>query len=220
LPFGIQKISGVVVMLSGAEIMRQGELWLREGRLDQAAHFFRDAVTKLEKARFFENACRSSYLGAECFMQLGQAEEADRLSAKAVELSSHCTDVIHQAAAYLQRGSTLVQMGRWKDSLIFLDHGLKLNPQPYKAWVFRGIALDELGRSREALTSFETAIRQQPFEPLAIFHKAVCLQKSGDLQGAVEYYQQAISLDAKNADFRNNYASALRQLKEFPLAEQ
>jgi tetratricopeptide (TPR) repeat protein len=199
--------------------MHQAEVWLKDGRLDQAAAFFEGAASAFEKTARFDLACRCSYLAAECSLDLSRFDKADIFSSKAVTLISKFDNRDYVAAAHLGRGKVLVTLSRYEESVKHFEKGLALNPSPYQGWVLYGIALDELGRSTEALAKFEVAIRERPFDSVALFHKAVCLQKASRLDEAVEYYCQAISLSPEDADIRNNFASALRKLKRYREAE-
>ena len=51
-----------------------------------------------------------------------------------------------QAIEWNEKGSRLMNLGRYAEALPYFDKVLKIDPDDKKAWFYKGVCLDILGR--------------------------------------------------------------------------
>ncbi len=80
----------------------------------------------------------------------------------------------------------------------------------YAVTVFTALCLDRLGLLPQAITNYQAALALRPNTTLAS-NLGMCHFYSGDLNKAIDAYQQAIDLDERNAKAYNNLSAAYFQ---------
>ncbi len=76
------------------------------------------------------------------------------------------------------------------------------------------------GRFDECRNLCNELLQQQPRNSHTLHLLGVLEIQRGDLDAAVPFFEQALSIQEPNAEFHSNYGSLLTQLKRFPDAEQ
>ena len=110
---------------------------------------------------------REKWLALETCLEEAQPEEKARLLVQQGNLFvvdkeylaalAHYDKVLalqpEDAAAWINRGTVLSELGRGEEALASYDHALALQPEDADVWNNRGNVLRELGRGEEALAS-------------------------------------------------------------------
>jgi len=93
---------------------------------------------------------------------------------------------------WLNRGWTLVQLGRWDEALVSFDKETELNPNDTVAWSNRGAALGNLGHFDDALASCDRAIELDPNNAPAWYLRGLVLSALGRYDEALVSFDKAI----------------------------
>jgi tetratricopeptide (TPR) repeat protein len=72
--------------------------------------------------------------------------------------------------------------------------------------VFTGLCLDDMGRYEEALAKYDAARKIKDCSTLAS-NMGLCCYRLGNFNQALDYYEEAIQLDSKNAYAYNNLST-------------
>lgn len=103
-------------------------------------------------------------------------------------------------------GYVYAKMGDFKNSIIFYDKSMKLDPKDAEMLNNRGYVLYSLGRHREALECLSNAALLAPGHAEIYNNLGAVYEKSGKEKKAAESYQKAIELNSDYADARFNLA--------------
>ena len=101
--------------------------------------------------------------------------------------------------AYISRGNLLQKLGNPEDAIKDFNKALEINPKSLKALNNRGSANLELSRIDHALADFQSALEIAP-EISETWSNIGTLYKIFLSQKALEAYDNAIALDAENAE--------------------
>jgi tetratricopeptide (TPR) repeat protein len=130
------------------------------------------------------------------------------------------------------------QIRYWKDSVTLWSHTLAVTERNFVAHDSLGAELIHQGNIQEAKVHFETAAEINPRDPFSQLDLGVCEKRQGNVKGAIERYETALSLSTEPAlratalgnlgsiyrvsgDYahaRENYESALRLLQDNQIA--
>ena len=116
---------------------------------------------------------------------------------------------------YLNYGTTLNQLKRYKEVLENYEKTIKMNPNSSIAWFNKASILSHLEKTKEALIGYEKAIEIDPKYFSAWFNRGTVL---GDLQRYEEElksYEKAIEINPEFSPAWSNRASALSHLGRF-----
>jgi tetratricopeptide (TPR) repeat protein len=80
------------------------------------------------------------------------------------------------------------------------------------AMLNRGIALESQGKTQEAVALFHQVISSDHYNANAFFNLGVVAEKHGDLQGALQNYRIAASINPADGEFQQAVASVQTQL--------
>ncbi len=83
----------------------------------------------------------------------------------------------------------------------------------------KAIELQNAKKWEEAIALYRKAMSLQPQEPAYVFGLATLMQSKGDIDPAINFYQQVIQLDSKNKDAQTALAQAY-ELKAAPIVEE
>jgi tetratricopeptide (TPR) repeat protein len=90
--------------------------------------------------------------------------------------------------------ASLLQVGRWHDSVTILEHALRVAADNPVAHNTLGAALLEKGRTDEAVCHFREALQLDPGSVKARFNLGLGLERQGRANEAVTQYQEALRL--------------------------
>ena len=85
-----------------------------------------------------------------------------------------------------------------------LQQRIKENPNDYKAIEEYAIALSDIGENEEAYKNFMYLKKVMPENPIVYYNLGIILEKLKDIDGALQSYQIAFSLDEDNLDIMFN----------------
>jgi predicted O-linked N-acetylglucosamine transferase (SPINDLY family) len=139
--------------------------------------------------------------------QLGNHEAAMRLIKRALLVDAK------SAAAHLNLGSLLMDMGRPEEAIVSSDKAIELDPGFVNAHYNRGNALLALGHLTDAVASFGNALAINPRYVEAHNNCGNALSRMGQLAEAISRYDQAIALDPGFAPAYVNRSAALIELR-------
>ncbi|TSC58692.1 MAG: hypothetical protein Greene041619_402 [Candidatus Peregrinibacteria bacterium Greene0416_19] len=213
--------------------MALGSLYLRQGKLAEAAEHLRhsielrdhhkartnlghvyakqgrweDARREIDRARDIDPESVEPLLGlAILHTQAGRIDDA---------LVSYDAVIAMQprnAKAYLNKGSILLDQGRTAAAVAAFKEAIRIEPLFHQAHYNLGIAYTSQGRLDDAIAQYEETIRIAPEFRQAHLNLGVLYAKIGRLQDATEAFEAVLEIDPGNAAAR----SALEQLRRFP----
>ena len=109
----------------------------------------------------------------------------------------------NHAPAYLGRGNLLRVQGNYSQAMSDLDQAIKLNPEGAlgaQAFHARGLIHQRQGEQVLAVTDFDNAIDRDPFAAAPYQARAQSLVAQGKYDQAIEDYNAALNVNAKNGD--------------------
>ena len=109
----------------------------------------------------------------------------------------------NHAPAYLGRGNLLRVQGNYTQALADLDQAIRLNPEGQlgaQAFHARGLIHQRQGDQPQAVTDFDNAIDRDPFAAAPYQARAQSLVAQGKYDLAIEDYNAALNVNAKNGD--------------------
>jgi len=116
------------------------------------------------------------------------------------------------AVEWTNKGSSLDNLGRRKESIACYEVALRLDPQLVSAWFNKGVALFASGRVEEAIACYEQALKLDPRAERAWSNKGVALKSLGRIEEAIACYDRALQLNPRYANAWVNKGVALRAL--------
>jgi protein O-GlcNAc transferase len=90
-------------------------------------------------------------------------------------------------------GAMLERAGRYVDSLGPLDRALQLDPDHVQALSAKALVLHALGRPLDARSLLEDAGSRQPANPQLLTNLGTIREATGDFQGALQSYDEALA---------------------------
>lgn len=97
--------------------------------------------------------------------------------------------------ALVQRGTDLVNQGKYEEAIMLLDKALKIDPTNIMGLVSKGAALRELKQYNEAIVLYDRILAMDPTDVYAIGGKADSLYGLGQYELAVAWIDKALQLD-------------------------
>lgn len=162
--------------------------WHAAGSLSSARHYADEAIR-----RGYNDPYVLGYVAGTELLGFKQAELAERLAARALELQPHA------AAALVWRGWALVGQARFAAAEAQFETALRLSPRSRaRGFTLAALALCRLagGAVDDARLLLEESVRLVPQYPIALAGLAVCANLAGDAQRARTMMQR---LDAMGA---------------------
>ncbi len=77
-------------------------------------------------------------------------------------ISFNNRDHVDKAEQWINRGSSLANLGRYDEAIKCYDKALEINPQHVMAWLRKGVAADSLGLERNAAAAYRKFIEIAP----------------------------------------------------------
>lgn len=105
---------------------------------------------------------------------------------------SKCSDPsLYDYAAWYNQGTTLLNLGEFKEAITSFDKTLKIIGDHYEAWYDRGIALLNLGYQKKAIASFDKALKIKPDHYKAWHYRGEALWNLGKVKDAADSWDKA-----------------------------
>lgn len=101
---------------------------------------------------------------------------------------------------YINAADFLVKMGKFQESLLFLETIDRNDPGNIQSLLNKGIAYLGLKRPELAIAAFDAVLAKEPNNPLALYNKALCLVESGRKPAAKLLLERAMPYAAAMPD--------------------
>ncbi len=101
------------------------------------------------------------------------------------------------------RGNALINLNRYEEALKSLDKALELNPDDFSVEMLRGDALSDLKRYPSAISAYSRSLAINP-HPWVYYNRGVARLKTGDNQGALDDFTEALRLKPNYVNAYNN----------------
>jgi predicted O-linked N-acetylglucosamine transferase (SPINDLY family) len=141
--------------------------------------------------------------------QQGHAQAAFELFSRALAVDPR------NAAAYSNRGNTLLDLKRFDEALASFDQALAIQPDFADALNNRGNALQALQRHAEAVDSYDRALAIRPGNAQALTHLGNVLQGLRRHEEALASYARALAIKPDQAEALTSRGNLLVDLKRF-----
>jgi serine/threonine-protein kinase len=180
-----------------------GDVFQKEGRLDEAIDEFRRAVAlKGDVPGFYMS------LGT-ALAHKGRLDEAADAFREAIRLKKD------YAEAHSNLAGALYKLGELDRAVAACREALRLQPDLVAAHNILGITLEEKGRVDEAVACYRQALRCDQHYPEAHCNLGFVLARQGLLDEAVDAYRQAVRLKPDYARAHYGLGCALRDQGQF-----
>lgn len=173
-----------------------GDLEYGEGRHARAAELYLTALSK-------------PLPGSEAYLclRVGQCLLAMSDQARAVRPLLRSADLVPSESLPLSLlGKALVEMGRAKEAIDFLQVALKRNSRDPLAHEYLGYALFNEGKFDESKRSLEKLLELVPNYDIGWLKLAVCLKELGDLPAAKMAFKKAVELEPTHSTFEKDFS--------------
>jgi tetratricopeptide (TPR) repeat protein len=139
----------------------------------------------------------------------GDIEELGRISTEIITLHKHHVPALTFKGIYFR------ELGRYKNSLIFLEHATSLDPHDKFALVHLASVYNYFKRHVAAARTLEQALAEDIEDPQILLMRGDTLIKMEKNKEALECYLGAVKLDSSNVDYRIGKARAQRRLEDY-----
>jgi len=108
-------------------------------------------------------------------------------------------DIILESEPWLSKATEYFSQGKYKETIIYCDRALEVEPLDARAWLNKGVALDTLGESKDSIRCIDQALEIAPNFVAAWLAKACCLAGTRDHQGTIACCDKVININVANA---------------------
>jgi len=136
------------------------------------------AIDDFEKALTKENNASQHYY---LFLALYQSEHYKE-AIDHINLAIEKNDEFY--GYYLNRGNSMLMIGKFKEAIINYDYALELEPEVSDSYFLRGRALDTLNMHNSAINDFTKAISLNPYDGTYYSKRGNAKYSSGDRDAA------------------------------------
>jgi tetratricopeptide (TPR) repeat protein len=137
--------------------------------------------------------------------------DEERTEPRGVEPEGKGHDPREVARAYLNRGIRAYREKRWREAADAFEQAVRATPRQARAWYYLAVAAS---RVEHRLDSAREAIeRACQLEPMNVTHLRAAgriLARTGDLQGAERWYQEALRWSADDPAIRAELEEMLK----------
>ncbi len=186
-----------------------GVIALQNGKADQAASLFRQAIA--EKG---DDPAFHLYLG-KALAALDQAQGAEKAFCQAARLGSRLP-----AVEMVRFAGSLSASGRPAEAETLFLRALLAGPDDPTAHAGLASALEQLGRREEAIAAYGRAVEIKPDFVEAHYNRALALSTGRRFQEAVDGYRRVVALKPDFAESYHNLGICLRLLGRLDEAKQ
>lgn len=117
--------------------------------------------------------------------------------------------------AWNNKGSALIDQGKYDEAIQACDKAIKINPQFALAWNTKGVALHGLGKYDEEVQAYNKAIESNPQFAQAWNNKGNALYAQGKYDEAAQAYNKVIEINPQDAHAWNNKGVALQGMGKY-----
>jgi len=117
-----------------------------------------------------------------------------------------------RAAAHLERGIQLEQVGRLQDAIAETEEALRLNPELVKGHINLLILYGRLGNREKAEEHFQASVKLNPTQfPDAYYNYGIILLEEGKLDDAESAFRKTLAIDPTYHSAHNNLGNVLER---------
>ncbi len=185
----------------------RGEVYLREGKVDEAIDDFNTAV-KLQP----ELAAAYNNRGV-AHSKKGEIDKALNNYNAAVRLNPEFAEV------YNNLGNVYDDKDDFDKAIVNFNTAIKFKSDFVDAYVNRGVAYGKRDEFNKAVNDFTTAINLDPYHAGAYFNRGNTYLLKGDFETAIENYNTSIKLSPDDAQSYCHRGLAWLHLKEWDKAK-
>jgi tetratricopeptide (TPR) repeat protein len=127
---------------------------------------------------------------------------------------------VDETLAWNNKAWALQLLGRYNESLEFINKAIDLNPNSATIWDTKGFALSGLGKPKGAIECYDKAIELDQKDAIVWNHKGGALKELGKYDEAIQAYDEALRLDPTLVTVWSDKASILMELKKYEEALQ
>jgi tetratricopeptide (TPR) repeat protein len=178
-------------------IVQQGLSLKNQGKLDEAAACFREAV------QIDPDAAQAYFALGRVLEERGRLEEAASAFHHVLRLQPE------RAEAYLALGATLREQVQLERAVTFLREAIRLRPDLAEAYHQLGLALTDQGLEDEAEAVFRDALRLRPDNVPTLSHLGILLEESGSLEEGRVLLEKALALNPRDVQVHVHYGTSL-----------
>jgi tetratricopeptide (TPR) repeat protein len=180
-------------------------MWMQKKDFDKAMRDVNRAIANdIDNPKHF-------ILKSDIFFAMGKVNDCKESLLKAMEKDENDTEAILKYAElhfFLQDYETM---------FLYIDRTLEVDKLNPKAYFMRGMALKEVGDTAKAISNMQTAVEQDPYYYDAYVQLGVLFDYM-DNPLALQYYQNALSVDTNSLEVRYNMAMYYQRHEEFNIA--
>jgi tetratricopeptide (TPR) repeat protein len=96
------------------------------------------------------------------------------------------------AAAWVNKGTTLDDLGKYQEAVICYDKSLDINSRDTDAWTNKGNALYNLKRYQESIVCYDKSLAINPEDAIAWYDKGNALYMFGEHKEALTAYRNFV----------------------------
>ena len=122
------------------------------------------------------------------------------------------------ARAYINRGYTKSELGRYEEAIADFDQSFALYPDNAIAYINRGYAKSELGRHEEAIADYDQSIALNPENALAHNNRNHSMSQLGRRDTPFQYYSRRVRLNPDDAGARGELGNSKYKQGRFEAA--
>lgn len=179
-----------------AERFLEAEKYFYDGKLKEAADLCKHILDQ------DPNFAHAYYLMGALFKSTGNFDNAVKFSDLAIKLNPR------DAAFHLQRGHSLILLGRREEAKASLLAAVELDPRNPMAHLLLGNILTKEQQFDEAIRHLNACIALNDM-PEAHEHMGLCLQLKGDADGAEQSFKKVLAMRPDSASACANLARVL-----------
>jgi tetratricopeptide (TPR) repeat protein len=117
-------------------------------------------------------------------------------------------------AAYLKKGESFANAGRYDDAISCYDEVLKIDSTNERTLLRKGEALHKLGKWGSAIQYVNTALKVNPNNVQTLVLKARILEERDRMDKSIEIYSQILALDPENSFAKSRMARLSQQFEK------
>ena len=204
----LQNISQQAVAVTGAGIVALALLIMTFERNDiwqSDLDFFTSILNT------FPNSSVAQYSVGALYTRMGEYDVAETHLDKAVQIDPN------NYKAWYDKGALHLRQGRVDDALDALNKCLAIKEYT-KAFFSRAMLYEGTGKPALAIADADRVLAEQPQNARAYYVKADCLEQQGNIQAALDNYNEAVVYEDTEPLFHIRRGLALAKMSKYPQA--